>query len=92
MVRAIGPSLLNFGITNFLANPVLQLFSGQTVIASNDNWQQAVNAAEIQARGFAPFNANEAAILITLTPGAYTAIVTGANNGTGVGLIEVFAQ
>jgi hypothetical protein len=92
IVRARGPSLAQFGITNFLANPVLQLFSGQTQIAVNDNWQAAANAAEIQSRGFAPDNAFESAILITLAPGAYTAIVTGAGGGTGVGIIEVFAQ
>ncbi len=92
VVRARGPSLAAFGIVNPLANPVLQLFSGQTVIAANDNWQAAPNAAEIQARGFAPANAFESAILITLNPGAYTAIVTGAGGGTGVGIIEVFAQ
>jgi hypothetical protein len=92
VVRARGPSLAPFGISNFLANPVLQLFSGQTQIALNDNWQQAANAADIQARGFAPTNAFESAILVTLTPGAYTAIVTGAGGTTGVGIVEVFAQ
>ena len=92
VVRARGPSLAAFGIANPLANPVLQLFSGPTPIATNDNWQQAGNAAEIQGRGFAPANALESAILITLNPGAYTAIVTGSGGGTGVGIIEVFAQ
>ena len=92
VVRARGPSLAPFGITNALGDPVLQLFSGQTVIASNDDWQQAGNAAAIQSAGFAPADAKEAAILITLNPGAYTAIVTGKNGGTGVGIIEVFAQ
>ena len=92
VVRARGPSLAQFGVTNFLANPVLQLFSGQTVIASNDNWQTASNAALIQSTGFAPESPFESAIRITLNPGAYTAIVTGAGGTTGVGIIEVFAQ
>lgn len=92
IVRARGPTLAQFGISNFLANPVLQLYSGQTVIASNDDWIAASNAAEIQSRGFAPGNTREAAILITLNPGAYTAVVTGANGTTGVGIVEVFAQ
>jgi len=92
MVRARGPSLIPYGITNALVDPVLQLFSGQTLVASNDDWGSATNAAQIQASGFAPGNAKESAILITLNPGAYTAIVTGAGGGTGVGIVEVFAQ
>ncbi|MBK7660144.1 MAG: hypothetical protein IPJ28_13830 [Betaproteobacteria bacterium] len=92
VVRARGPSLIPFGIANALGDPVLQLFTGATPITSNDNWQTATNAAAIQASGFAPSNASESAILITLAPGAYTAIVTGAGNTTGVGIIEVFAQ
>ena len=65
--------------------------TGQTQIAVNDDWQAATSAAAIQAAGFAPANANEAAILLTLNPGAYTAIVTGVGGTTGVGIIEVFA-
>jgi len=92
VVRARGPSLAPFGIANFLANPVLQLFSGQTQIAMNDNWQTDAGAAGLQASGLAPTSALEAAIRITLQPGAYTAIVTGAGGTTGVGIVEVFAQ
>jgi hypothetical protein len=92
VVRARGPSLIPFGITNALANPTLQLFSGSTLFASNDDWGSAFNAAAITASGFAPGDTREAAILITLNPGAYTAIVTGAGNTTGVGIVEVFAQ
>ncbi len=92
VVRAIGPSLVNFGINNALANPTLQLVrsSDQATIATNDNWGSASNAAQIQASGFAPSNSLESAILMTLAPGAYTAIVTGVGGGTGVGLIEVY--
>ncbi len=90
VIRARGPSLVPLGIANALANPVLQLFSGATVIAQNDDWGQAANAAAIQASGFAPGNSREAAILVTLGPGAYTAIVSGAGGTTGVGIIEVF--
>ena len=92
VIRARGPSLAAAGITNFLANPSLQLFSGQTVIASNDDWGSAANAAIIQSTGFAPSDSRESAIRVTLNPGAYTAIVTGVGNTTGVGIIEVFAQ
>ncbi|HUR57516.1 MAG TPA: peptidoglycan DD-metalloendopeptidase family protein, partial [Opitutaceae bacterium] len=91
VVRARGPSLAGFGLPNLLANPRLQLFSGQTEIANNDNWQAAANAASILSSGFAPAHVNEAAILVTLQPGAYTAIVTGVGGTTGVGIVEVFA-
>jgi hypothetical protein len=94
VVRARGPSLIPFGIPNALANPTLELYrsSDNTLILSNDDWQSAANAAAVQASGFAPANALESAILITLNPGAYTAIVRGAASGTGVGIVEVFAQ
>jgi hypothetical protein len=94
VVRARGPSLAPFGITNPLANPTLQLVrsSDQTTIATNNDWGSATNAAAVQASGFAPSNELESAILITLEPGAYTAIVAGANGGTGVGIVEVFRQ
>jgi len=92
VVRAIGPSLTNYGVAGALANPQLQLVrsSDQTVVASNDDWGSASNAATLQASGFAPSDIYESAIYITLDPGAYTAIVSGVNNGTGVGLVEVY--
>jgi uncharacterized delta-60 repeat protein len=93
VVRARGPSLVPFGITNALANPALQLVrsSDQATLATNDDWGSASNAAAVTASGFAPSEALEAAILITLDPGAYTAIVTGVGGGTGVAIVEVFA-
>jgi len=92
VVSATGPSLAPFGISNFLANPTLTLVrsSDQTVLATNDDWQTAPNAAQIMASGFAPGNALEPAILITLDPGAYTAIVQGAGGGTGVAVVGAF--
>jgi hypothetical protein len=92
VVRARGPSMRAQGVADPLANPVLQLFSGQTQLAVNDNWQDAANASQLQASGFAPADALESALLVTLNPGAYTAIVTGAGGTTGVGIVEVFAQ
>jgi len=91
-ITATGPSLAPFGISNFLANPTLTLVrsSDQTVLATNDDWQTAPNAAQIMASGFAPGNALEPAILITLDPGAYTAIVQGAGGGTGVAVVGAF--
>jgi hypothetical protein len=91
VVRARGPSLTAAGVPNVLANPMLQLFSGQTQIAVNDNWQDAPNAAALATSGFAPSDPMEAAILVTLQPGAYTAIVTGVGSTTGVAIVEVFA-
>jgi len=92
IVRARGPSLAAAGVPNVLANPLLQLFSGATPVAMNDNWGDGTDAATIQAAGFAPAHALESAIRVTLAPGAYTAIVTGVGGATGVGIIEVFAQ
>jgi len=94
IVRARGPSLVQLGVTDALGNPMLQLVraSDAATIGSNDDWGSAANASAIAASGYAPSNALEAAILITLDPGAYTAIVSGAGGGTGVGIVEVFAQ
>ena len=91
-IVATGPSLAPFGISNFLANPTLTLVrsSDQAVLATNDDWQSASNQAQLQAAGFAPSNPLEAAILINLPPGAYTAIVQGVGGGTGVSVIGVY--
>jgi len=92
VIRGIGPSLANFGVAGSLPDPTIDLvrISDNTVIATNDNWQQAANAGTISSLGFAPSNPLESAILITLQPGAYTAVVTGKNGTTGVGLVEVY--
>ena len=92
VVRARGPSLAQFGIANALANPSLTLVRAgdNAVVGSNDNWGSAANAGQVQATGFAPTHSQEAAVLVTLAPGAYTAIVNGVG-GTGVGIVEVFA-
>jgi hypothetical protein len=94
LITARGPSMAvaPFNVPGTLADPTLTLYSGQTVLASNDNWGSAANAAQIQSAIGAPTNAKESAILITLQPGAYTAIVSGANGGKGLGIVEVFAQ
>ena len=90
IVRAIGPSLVNFGITNALQNPFLELHDANgALIASNDNWR-STQEAEIMATGLAPSNDLESAIVRTLPPGNYTAIVRGVNDTTGVALVEVF--
>jgi hypothetical protein len=89
VVRARGPSMTAQGLPGALANPNLQIYNGATLIAANDNWQTDGNASSVQALGFAPSDPLESAILLTLPPGAYTAIVTGVG-GTGVGIVEVF--
>jgi hypothetical protein len=91
IVRAIGPSLTNAGVANALQDPILELHDGSgTLIASNDNWKDT-QRAEIEATTIPPSNDLESAIVRTLTPGSYTAIVRGVNNGTGVALVEVYA-
>ena len=90
LVRAIGPSLAQAGITNFLRNPMVELRNGNgQLVAANDNWKTTQMAA-IQATTIPPMNDLESAIITTLPSGSYTAIVRGQNSGTGVGLIEVF--
>jgi Big-like domain-containing protein len=91
-IQGIGPSLAAAGIVNFLRNPTLQLFrsSDGVVIATNDDWGSAPNAAAIQAAGFAPADRLEPAMMVTLPPGAYTAILSGVGGTTGVGLVGVY--
>ncbi|HZE13089.1 MAG TPA: hypothetical protein VE086_04965, partial [Chthoniobacterales bacterium] len=90
VVRAIGPSLTQFGVANALEDPTLELHDGNgNVIGFNDNWQES-QAAEIQATGLAPGDQKESAIVRTFVTGAYTAIVRGNNSGTGVGLVEAY--
>ena len=90
MIRARGPSLIPTGVADALLIPNLQIFQGQTQIAANDDWQGGPNAAAIQAAGFAPADTRESAVMMTLQPGAYTAIVTGVGGTVGVGIVEVF--
>jgi hypothetical protein len=92
IVRAIGPSLGGLGIVNPLPDPTLELRDGNgMLIAFDDNWRDnPAQAAQIIAAGLQPQNDLEAAIVATLPPGAYTAIVAGRNAGTGVGLVEVY--
>lgn len=88
LFRALGPSLP--GVANALQDTTLELYNGQgNIVASNDNWQDS-QAAAIQGTTIPPSDPREAAILRQLTPGAYTAIVRGKNNTTGVGLIEAY--
>ncbi len=88
VVRGLGPSLTGVGLV--LADPVLQLFgSSGSLLTTNDNWK-STQQAQIVATGLAPANDLETALDITLDPGSYTAILTGRNGGTGVGLLELY--
>jgi uncharacterized protein GlcG (DUF336 family) len=90
IVRAIGPSLSQFGIGGALADPTLELHD-QTgaVIAANDNWKDS-QRNEIEASGIPPTRDEESAIVRTLAPGSYTAMAGGKNGGTGIALVEVY--
>jgi hypothetical protein len=99
IIRAIGPELTQYGITDALANPRLELHNGSgALIASNDDWQTTIiggiissnQVSDIQNSGHAPTAASESAIIATLQPGNYTAIVPGVNNTAGVALVEVY--
>jgi hypothetical protein len=90
LLRAIGPSLAGFGVPNVLADPVMELHGpGGFVPMTNDNWRQT-QEAEIQGTGMPPAHNFESAIMVTLVPGAYTAILRGNGNTMGVALVEVY--
>lgn len=93
LVRGIGPSLgkINPPVNDALADPQLELRDSQgNLMASNDNWQESMQAQQISDTTIPPSDAKEPAIVAGLTPGAYTAILRGANGGTGIGLVEVY--
>ena len=90
LVRAIGPSLGGMGVADPLQDPTLELHDPDGVqIAFDDDWKDS-QQAEIEATGIPPTDDREAAILADLDPGAYTAVVRGKDNTTGVGLMEVY--
>ena len=90
LLRALGPSLASFGITNFVPDPLLQL-RGQSgaLIQQNDNWKDS-QQAEIQATGLAPSDDREAVIIATLAPGQYTGLLTNKLGAPGIGTFELY--
>jgi uncharacterized protein (DUF1800 family) len=98
LIRATGPALADFGVTGALTDPRLELYSGATKVAENDNWSSPVGTATpVTAAAFSSVGAfgltagsRDAALVATLAPGSYTAQVSGTGNGTGVALIEVY--
>jgi hypothetical protein len=90
VIRGVGPSLAGFGITDFLADPVLELHASTgTLLQQNDNWKDS-QRTEIEATGLQPSDDRESAIVTTLAPGNYTALLTGKGGTTGVGTVEVY--
>lgn len=96
LLRAVGPTLAAFGLSGALRDPVLTVYSGQSVVATNDRWEAADNAAAIatatkNAGAFAlAAGSEDAALLISLPPGAFTVEVKGKNNTEGVALLEIY--
>jgi hypothetical protein len=92
VVRGIGPSLTAFAVTNALADPRLELRDGNgELLAANNDWQDnPFQAAEVMALGLAPTNHLESAIVAMLPPGSYTALLSGMNNVSGIGVVEVY--
>ena len=91
IARGLGPSLAAAGVPYTLSDPTLQLFDGNgTVITSNDDWKET-QQQQLEAVGVAPSNDRESAMITPLVPGRYTAILSGKNQGMGVGLIELYS-
>ena len=99
IVRAIGPSLVPFGITDALADPILEIHgANNATIATNNNWKATQvggiitgnQFAEINGSGVAPSNNLESAIIANLAPGDYTAVVRGLGNTVGTGVVDAY--
>ena len=91
IVRGLGPSLNTFDLSETLADPVLELHDADgNVLDTNDNWMDNPNMQSIIDADIAPTDDNEAALFEILAPGRYTAILSGANSTTGIGLVEVY--
>ncbi|MDP9004531.1 MAG: SGNH/GDSL hydrolase family protein [Verrucomicrobiota bacterium] len=91
LIRGIGPSLAANGVSNFLADPTVTLFDEPgNPLMTNDNWRQSPDATAINNTGIPPKNDAESAIIATLAPGHYTAVLSGVNASAGNGVIEVY--
>jgi hypothetical protein len=90
-IRGIGPSLGNSGLNDVLADPTLELRGSDVLLMQNDNWQDdSAQAAELTALGLSLQDPNESGIVATLQPGAYTVIMAGKNQTSGIGLVEIY--
>ena len=91
IIRGLGPSLGAFGLSPVLANPTLELRdSNGTLLKSNNDWYETQIEPPVFGTGLEPTHILESAIGATLPPGSYTALLSGVNGGTGLGLVEVY--
>jgi len=91
LVRAVGPGLSPFGVTGVLSDPQLSVYLGGTVLASNNDWTAALGPIMSQVGAFAlPAASRDSALVVSLPAGAYTFMVSGANNSSGIALLEVY--
>ncbi len=91
IVRGIGPSLTDSGVTDVLADPTISVVDGDgNTLASNDNWMDDANMDSVVTAGLAPTDPNESALYQVLPIGAYTVILSGVGDTTGVGLVESY--
>ena len=95
IIRAIGPSLSGSGVSGALQDPTLEVHDGNgALLVFNDNWKirsdGSSQQAEVETTTIPPTDDRESAVVSTLSPGSYTAIVRGKNNSTGIGLVEVY--
>jgi hypothetical protein len=104
LIRGIGPALAAYGVSGVLSDPVVELHQGNDVVAANDNWETSENAGTVApaagvdiaaaagATGAFPLapGSRDAALLVTLPPGSYSAVVNSASGGTGAGMVEVY--
>jgi len=92
VVRGIGPSLAQIGLSPVLTNPTLELHdSNGTLLIANDDWQDdPKSASQLTSLGLAPTEPNESGIIRSLPPGAFTAVLAGKDGGTGIGLVEIY--
>jgi len=92
-IRALGPTLTGLGVSGALANPVLQIYdAGGNLVTSNDNFADHSSASAVTSSGKANINSLEAALQIAVTPGSYTAVVSGSGGATGNALVEVYDE
>ncbi|MEO5960941.1 MAG: CotH kinase family protein, partial [Opitutaceae bacterium] len=96
LVRAVGPTLRAYGLTNALVDPVLTMYAGETLIASNDRWTSAENVSAIRQAtsavgAFELADSEDAVLLLTVPPGAYSVVVSGKAETEGVALLEIYS-
>jgi hypothetical protein len=94
LIRAVGPTLGGFGVTDAINDPQLELYRGSVRVDGNDNWggsaSMGTTFAQVGAFGFGDGGSKDSVLLTTLEPGAYTVVVSGVNGSKGIGLVEVY--